>query len=152
MSYLDRVLQPDETVRYRSKVHWLIYWPAVLFLLVVIAGFVGSYKYPNSQIVMAAVMLVGAVGFFIFWVRGFIKRWTTEIAVTDRRVIFKEGLVARRTIEMNMDKIESVDVDQSVWGRLFDYGSVVIRGTGSSMEPLKQITSPIQFRNHVLVR
>ena len=77
MSYLDRVLQPDETIRYRSKVHWLVYWPAALFLLVVIAGFAGYNAYATEQIVMVAVMLVGAVGFVIFWIRGFTRRWTT---------------------------------------------------------------------------
>jgi len=152
MSYLARVLQPDETVRYRGKIHWLVYWPAGLFLLVVIAGLYGYLTYAEHQTIAIAAMLLGAAGFLAGWLRGFIKRWSTEIAVTNRRVIFKEGLVARRTFEMNMDKIESVDVLQSVWGRIFGYGTIIVRGVGSGMEPLKGISAPIEFRNNVLVR
>jgi uncharacterized membrane protein YdbT with pleckstrin-like domain len=152
MSYLDRVLQPDEKVRYRAKIHWLVYWPAVLCLLVVIAGLYAYLMYPDQQTVAIAVTLVGAVGFAIGWLRGFIKRWSTEMAITNRRVIFKEGLVARRTFEMNMDKIESVDVLQSIWGRIFGYGTIIVRGVGSGMEPLKGISAPIEFRNQVLAR
>ena len=152
MSYLARVLQPDETVRYRGKIHWLVYWPAALFLLVVIAGLYGYVTYAEHQTIAIAAMLLGAAGFLAGWLRGFIKRWSTEIAVTNRRVIFKEGLVARRTFEMNMDKIESVDVLQSVWGRIFGYGTIIVRGVGSGMEPLKGISAPIEFRNNVLVR
>lgn len=152
MSYLDRVLQPGETIRYRSKIHWLIYWPAALFLLLAIVGLAGWINYPEYEIVALAVMLIGAGGFVLAWLIAFVKRWTTEIAVTDRRVIYKVGLVARRTMEMNMDKIESVDVDQSVIGRILDYGTVVIRGTGAGMSPLKNIDGPIELRNHVLVR
>jgi uncharacterized membrane protein YdbT with pleckstrin-like domain len=55
-------------------------------------------------------------------------------------------------MEMNMDKVESVDVDQSVFGRIFGYGDIVVRGTGSGLEPLKGIDSPIEFRNHVTAR
>ena len=74
---------------------------------------------------------------------------TTEIAVTNRRVIYKTGLVSRRTVEMNMDKVESVDVTQDIFGRIFDYGTVLIRGTGASLEPLSTIASPLALRNAI---
>ena len=67
-------------------------------------------------------------------------------------MIYKTGLMRRHSIEINMDKVESVDVDQSLLGRLFGYGSITIRGTGESIEPLWGIAHPIEFRNHVLVR
>ena len=152
MSYLDRVLQPDETVIHRGKIHWLVYWPAVLFLLIALIGLFGYVSFPDQATVMIAAILVGAIGFVLAWLIGFLKRWSTEIAVTNRRVIFKEGLVARRTFEMNMDKIESVDVDQSIAGRIFNYGTVTVRGVGSGSEPLKKISSPLELRNRVLVR
>ena len=152
MSYLDRVLQPDETVLHRGNIHWLVYWPAAVFLLIALAGLYGYLMYPEQQTVAIAVTLVGAVGLVIAWLVGFLKRWSTEIAVTNRRVIFKEGLIARRTFEMNMDKIESVDVDQSIPGRIFNYGTVTVRGVGSGSEPLKRISSPLELRNRVLVR
>ena len=98
MSYLDRVLQPDEKVRYRAKIHWLVYWPAVLCLLVMIAGLYAYLMYPDQQTVAIAVTLVGAVGFAFGWLRGFIKRWSTEMAVTNRRVIFNKVVADVRRV------------------------------------------------------
>ena len=69
--------------------------------------------------------------------------------MTDRRVVYKTGLIRRHTIEMNMDKVESVNVDQSILGRIFGYGTVDIRGTGGGLEPLRNIRDPLAFRNHV---
>jgi len=66
--------------------------------------------------------------------------------------VYKRGFIRRHTVEMNMDKVESVDVDQSVLGRIFDYGDIVIRGTGVGIEPLRGIDSPLAFRNAVTAR
>ena len=69
-----------------------------------------------------------------------------------RRIIYARGFIQRHTVEINMDKIESVDVDQSIMGRAFNYGDVTIRGTGQTFEPLRQIDRPIEFRNEVTAR
>jgi uncharacterized membrane protein YdbT with pleckstrin-like domain len=81
--------------------------------------------------------------------RAFIRRATTELAVTDHRVIYKSGLLSRHTIEMNRDKVESVDVDQSLLGRILGYGTVIVRGTGGSLEPIRNIGDPLRFRTHI---
>ena len=72
--------------------------------------------------------------------------------VTDRRVIYAHGFIQRHTVEVHMDKIESVDVDQSVMGRILDYGDVTIRGTGTTLEPIREVDRPIAFRNEVTAR
>ena len=79
-------------------------------------------------------------------------RWMTEIVVTDPRVIYAHGFILRHSVEVHMDKIESVDVDQSILGRMFDYGDVTIRGTGSTMEPFRAVDRHIAFRNEVTAR
>jgi len=84
--------------------------------------------------------------------RAWFIRWMTEIVVTDRRVIYAHGFIQRHSVEVHMDKIESVDVDQGMLGRVFDYGDVTIRGTGSTMEPLRAVDRPIDFRNEVTAR
>jgi uncharacterized membrane protein YdbT with pleckstrin-like domain len=85
-------------------------------------------------------------------VPAWLRRFAPEVAVTDRRVIYKTGLIQRHTIEINIDKIESADVDQSILGRIFGFGSITIRGTGEGVEPLRNIAQPLQLRNAVLVR
>jgi uncharacterized membrane protein YdbT with pleckstrin-like domain len=77
--------------------------------------------------------------------------WITEFAITNIRVIYKRGFIARHTAEMNMDKVESVDVDQSVPGRILGYGTIHVLGTGQGIEHLHRIGSPIQLRNAIVM-
>jgi uncharacterized membrane protein YdbT with pleckstrin-like domain len=94
----------------------------------------------------AIVLALAAIGAFL---PAWFRRWTTEIAVTDRRIILKRGFIRRHTVEMNMQKVESVDVDQTLVGRLFNYGSVTIRGTGTSFERLRMVDAPLKLRSTV---
>ncbi len=155
MSYLQRILQPGETLRFVGRLHWIVYLPGlVLFAIAVVlaAAIVAAKQFgnfvPYLLIALDLVMLASLLALLAAAVR----RWTTEIAVTDRRVIFKRGLIRRHTIEMNMDKVETVDVDQSLAGRLLGYGDIVVRGTGSSIEPFRKIAAPLDFRNQVTAR
>jgi uncharacterized membrane protein YdbT with pleckstrin-like domain len=78
-----------------------------------------------------------------------IRRVTTELAVTDRRVIYKTGVFQRHSMEMNVSKVETVGVNQSILGRILGYGTVVVRGTGGSFEPIPYIGDPLNFRSHI---
>jgi uncharacterized membrane protein YdbT with pleckstrin-like domain len=75
-----------------------------------------------------------------------IKRATDEFVITNKRVIVKTGLISRKTLEMNLSKIESVNVDQSVFGRIFGYGTIGIIGTGGTREVFSMIANPMEFR------
>ena len=97
---------------------------------------------------VAAAVLFGVLA-LASWARAAIRRATTELAITDRRVIYKSGLLSRHTLEMNRSKVESVDVDQSILGRVFSFGTIVVRGTGGSLEPIRLISDPLTFRSHI---
>jgi uncharacterized membrane protein YdbT with pleckstrin-like domain len=84
--------------------------------------------------------------------KAWFHRWTTETDVTDRRVVHKTGFIKRRTFEMALDKIESVDVSQSILGRLLNYGDVTILGVGEGKETISAIASPLAFRNSITAR
>ena len=149
MSYVQSVLQPGEQVRHTAKLHWIMYWPGLLFLLAAIAAFVLAYSATRGGTLwtyLAGVLAVVALGFLF---REWFVQWTTEIAVTDRRIIYKEGFIRRSTVEMHMDKVESVDVEQTIMGRLLDYGTVTVKGVGTGFEPLKMIAAPLDLRNHI---
>src|ERR1700730_12409734 len=81
-----------------------------------------------------------------------VHRWTTETDVTNMRVVHKTGFIKRRTFEMSLDKVESVDVNQTILGRLLNYGSVTVRGVGEGSETIETIASPLDFRNHITAR
>lgn len=149
-SYVSEVLQPGETVRYDGTLHWVIFLPGFIlavFGLVALLAITGMEGGGRSVLRTAAFVALG-LG-VLHLLSAWIKQWTTEIAITNRRVIYKTGLITRRTIEMNMDKIESVDVTQDIFGRLLNYGTVLIRGTGASLEPLSTIATPLALRNAI---
>ena len=146
MAYLNKVLEPDERVAYVAKLSRVAYIPGWVITAVGIILAIATMQYPIAFYASLLVVLVGLVWTVLIW----IKRTTTEIAVTDRRVILKTGLISRRTIEMNLTRIESVDVRQGIVGRLLDFGDVIIRGTGAGLEPIKGVDAPLEFRRRVL--
>jgi uncharacterized membrane protein YdbT with pleckstrin-like domain len=145
MSYLDQVLQPGEKILYRTTVSWTLFIPGIALLILAIIAYSAL---PSGLWANAALIIIGLPALFLL-ARAWFTRWTTEIAVTNSRVILKRGFIRRHTIEMNMDKVESVDVDQSLLGRIFNYGNITVRGTGSSFEPLRMIDHPLRFRSQV---
>jgi uncharacterized membrane protein YdbT with pleckstrin-like domain len=93
------------------------------------------------------IILLPAFGIgLILLIIAYIKYKTTELAITTRRVIVKFGFISRRTVELNINKVESIQVDQSVMGRILGYGTLVISGTGTSHAPIPGISNPIAFR------
>ena len=156
MGYAEQVLQPGESIKHRSKVHWIVYLPglASLVVAVVIFLFVAAANAIDSNLRLALLGLAAiiALGALFKLLRAWFKRWTTEIVVTDKRIIYKAGFIRRHTVEMNLDKVESVQVEQSVTGRLLDYGTLIIRGTGAGIEPILNVGSPLEFRSFVTAR
>jgi uncharacterized membrane protein YdbT with pleckstrin-like domain len=149
MAYIDRILEPGEEIRYRATISWTTYAPSILLALGALAAFIAAEAAPKMEAVgffVGVVLLLGATALFL---PAWLRRHSTEIAVTNRRVILKRGLIRRHTVEMNMQKVESVDVDQTLAGRLFDYGSITIRGTGSTFERLRMVDSPLRLRTTV---
>ena len=149
MSYLNSVLQPGEQVRHVANIHWIIYLPGLLALFVGVLALLMALAAQETRAlwqILAAMLLVGACAMLL---SAWFRRWTTEIAVTNRRIIYKRGFIRRHTSEMNMDKVASVDVVQSVVGRLFNYGTITVQAAGQNLEAIPTIDAPIEFRNHV---
>jgi len=148
MSYVQRVLQSGEKVRHVSSIHWIVYWPGAAVALLTVVAFwfsetrhlTGFWRYSAYAFLLVAVVLL---------VQEWLQWWVTEIAVTNRRVIYKTGLIQRQTNEMNMDKVESVQINQSILGRMLDFGTVTILGTGEGFETLRTIASPMELRNSI---
>jgi hypothetical protein len=151
MSYVQTVIKPDERILATGHMHWIVYARGALVLvvaLIVLLLPVAEGIAPLLRIVGWLLALLGLVPLVQAW----FQKGTTEIAVTNLRVIQKRGFIRRVTGEMNMDKVESVIVDQTLFGRLFDYGSIVVRGTGSGIEGLHFIARPIELRSAIVVR
>jgi len=151
MDYETQVLRPDETVKAVGTLHWSVYAQG-LMALAAADGLV------FSAVRMAAgshrdATLRGAILAFVLALVLLVVTWLrcrgTEIVVTDKRVLYKHGIVTRHTVEMNLSKVESIDVEQGVIGRMLNFGTVLIRGTGETLEPLRQVVAPLALRNAI---
>ena len=156
MGYIENNLVPGETLAYRTGCHWVVmFWP---LLGGAVLGFVGFAFFAGGlmatrnggryegAMVWGALALLGAVALIA---SGVIRRLATEVAVSNRRVLIKTGLLSRRSIEVLLPKVESIGVDESFLGRILGYGSVIVRGTGGTFETFAQIAHPNELRRQV---
>ena len=152
--YIDEILQPGEKVLYSTNAHWFFFLPAIAGWVVAIVFVVLSYLVPAGApaLLCLSMAAISAVIALYKTVTAWFHRWTTETDVTNLRVIHKTGFITRQTFEMSLDKVESVDVNQSILGRLFDYGDVTIMGVGEGKENITTIASPLAFRNSITAR
>ena len=92
------------------------------------------------------IIFVSLRAIFTLWIAPLIAWYTSEFVITNKRIIIKVGLISRRTLEMNLAKLESVNVDQSILGRILGYGTITVIGTGGTREPFYHISKPLDFR------
>ena len=103
----------------------------------------GRYE---GAMVWGALALLGAIALIA---SGIVRRLATEVAVSNKRVLIKRGLFSRRSIEVLLPKVESIGVDESFFGRMLGYGTVIVRGTGGTFESFDKIAHPNDLRRHL---
>jgi len=158
LSYAEKHLIAGETVQYETRLHWIVMVGHTLIAAVLALVGLGLLLTPWSSVkggeaslaaplrwAGAACLLVAAIFFGI----GFVRRSATEMAVTNKRVIVKSGIIDRRTIELLLPRIESIAVEEPALGRVLGYGTVIVRGTGGTPEVFPQIARPLEFREQV---
>src|SRR5215469_4635753 len=152
--YIDEILQPGEKVLYSTNAHWMFYLPSIAAWLVAVVLFILARATTIEGVILLCLTLSAVVALVaLYWTaRAWFHRWTTETDVTNMRVVHKTGFIKRRTFEMALDKVESVDVNQSIMGRLFNYGDVTIMGVGEGKETIRTIAAPLEFRSHITAR
>tara|TARA_B100000700_G_scaffold133486_1_gene149083 strand:- start:7209 stop:7715 length:507 start_codon:yes stop_codon:yes gene_type:complete len=153
MSYVSRTLGTGETIEYEVEFHWLWTFSAYFFLVLFGGtGIIGSfllYTEEQTQNAIEVIMSVGAVGLavgLIIFLYMMIKKWTTERVLTNLRFIQKKGWIIRKTEEIRIDRMEEVNLNQSILGRIFDYGDVRISGMGVGHIFLKMIDDPLGYQ------
>jgi len=153
--YIDEILQPGEKVLYSTNAHWIFYLPAIgawaVVAILLILSAVATVTPALVLVCWAAATVVAVVALYLTF-KAWFHRWTTETDVTNMRVVHKTGFIKRRTFEMALDKIESVDVDQSILGRMLNYGDVTINGVGEGRQTIPTIASPLAFRSAITTK
>ena len=157
MRYIEASLVPGETVVYQTRLHWIVMLRHILLGALLLAGSGALLSYllhqPRSGNTSehlteggAAALLVGGI---VAIFAGVVRRNATEMAVSTRRVVIKQGLVNRKTIELLLNKIETIEVSEPMIGRMLGYGSITMIGTGGTSEPFHKIAHPLRFRGEV---
>lgn len=139
MSFIEENLIDGEKVSYQGKLHWIVlFWP-IFWLVVTICVFaVVGDQYYLGKFCILAVLITGASPLFRFA--------TSEYGITNKRVIVKTGIFSIDSTEVMINKIEDVQVHQGFLGWIVGYGSITIVGTGGTKDPLTMISSPLEFR------
>jgi len=152
--YIDEILQPGEKVLYSTNAHWIFFLPAIIGWILAGAFLVASGFVPAgpSALICLSLAAIAALAALYKTVTAWFHRFTTETDVTNFRVVHKTGFVKRQTFEMSVDKVESVDVNQSILGRIFNYGDVTVLGVGEGGKTLAMIAAPLSFRNAITAR
>jgi len=140
LSYVDNNLIPNESVVFRTRLHWIIFgWP-ILFLIVTAVVFYFGFIH-SGEVLLAITFILFLAKYFVYI--------ASEFAVTNKRVIVKVGVMQRRTLELLLTKVEAISVTQSILGQMFGCGTIVVTGTGGTKEPFDNISSPLEFRRAV---
>lgn len=150
MSFIEDNLSSDEHLVYQANVSWFVYLNSLIwFSLAVAVYIIGRFELSiSSPAVFIASLFVGLIGLMKFS-DAFMQQTCTEIGITNKRMIAKFGFVARTTLEIPLNRIESVSIDQSVIERITCCGTVAVHGTGQTMSPVRYIDSPVEFRNEL---
>jgi uncharacterized membrane protein YdbT with pleckstrin-like domain len=127
--YIEQILTDGERVVFDARVSLWSQWKPIAL-----------------GIVLLPVVGIGLV----FLLRAWLVYRTTELAITTKRIVSKTGIIRRSTMELRLDKIESIKVDQHIMGRLLNFGSITLAGTGGDKTPIECISAPLEFQRHFM--
>lgn len=142
MGYIEESLSSGEYLMYRTRLHWIVFfWPSVWLLVgLALLGKEGLYAIPGG----AAVIIGTVTG-----VKAVVRFASSEFGVTNKRVLAKVGWVRRRSFEILLSRVEGIIINQGLWGRIFDYGTVVVRGSGGSRSVFERVSMPLELRRRI---
>lgn len=141
MGYIDSNLTADERVVYRAQVHWIVFLGPILWFILGIVFFGQDNFKALGGLFIGFAVLHGIASSIVYL--------TSEFGVTTKRVLGKVGFIRRKSIEILLSKVESIEVDQGILGRLLDYGTIIVSGTGGSKTPFPKISAPLTCRKRI---
>lgn len=160
MSYVQKVLLPGEQVRYAASLHWVIYVQGLV--ITVLGGLLGfnsypivthlfgtNYAEPYGHILSGIALFITVVGVALL-LGAYVRQTSTELVLTDRRIIAKYGVVSRATFEIMANRITGANFDQTIAGRLLGFGTILVHGAGGEISPIDLVADPQSFHRALL--
>jgi len=138
MGFIDDNLMQGESVIHRTKIHWMIFfWPVAVAIIAGIFTNIEPSNFVTYFFVVLAIFLL---------LRAIVTYTTSEFGITNKRVLIKTGFIQRSSHEILLSKIEAIKVNQGVLGRMFNFGTIAVTGTGGTQDPFNNIVGPLEFR------
>ncbi|SRR5579883_315901 len=143
MRTLDSSLLPDEKILFRTQKHYIVFLPAIMMTAI------AFYFVFNHAELVAKYAIFVEIAALLTWINNFLIYVTADFAVTDKRIIMKEGFFFRHTNEMRLMAIANASVDQSLLGQILNYGTVFIHTFGGDRDPFTLIARPNEFQKYL---
>ncbi len=158
--YLEREIKGNEKIIYSAELHWIVYHFGLT--TTIFGAFLGHYgsaiaaylidakhtEYISKPLTYAAMFIIFVGALHLFF--GFLRQISTELVITNRRVIAKYGFISTTTYELMLSKVEGANIDQTVLGRLLGYGTVMVKGTGGGISPIDHVADPYRFHRNLM--
>ncbi len=155
MGYVEKILLPDERIIYAATLHWIIYVQGLI--ITAFAGVVGYFSHPVlvlmfgervgaqfTKPISAVAMLIVLAGAALL-LGAYLRQTSTEIVITNKRLIAKYGIVSRATFEILVNRITGANFDQTVAGRILGFGTILVHGAGGEISPIDLVENPQLF-------
>lgn len=145
MSYVERTLGAHERVLFKTGYHWLVWFGAAMLIVPAIGLALAVYPFDRLDYGYLSLSLI-PLPFGVYY---FARAMLVEIVVTNERFAYKTGLIAFQTEEIGLDNIETIEIEQSILGRLLGYGTITVHGTGSERVRIRMVSDPVGLRRHI---
>lgn len=152
--YVEGSMSKDEIVQVKAKYHWLVwakFYVSLFFwgLIALVCAFVSlkMYSYDNENLAIIFLIMTLFILFYILWILFELK--LTEMACTNKRIIYKTGIISLKTEEIKVDKIEAIQIEQTFWGRILGYGDIIFSGTGTTKVKFCDVSNPWKIKSKI---
>jgi len=154
MSYIEKNLMDGEHIFYRTRLHKVVFTKAIIWFLFVVILFGLSRDAEFAAKLAGGRFLLFVAGFFLLIaiikaIESLVKYSSSEFGVTNQRVLLKTGFIRRRSLEVLLSKVEAIQVNQDILGRILGYGSIMVSGTGGTRDIFYKIANPLEFRKKI---
>ena len=139
MGYIEKNLIPEERIVYCAHLHWVVFIGPIIWVILVIFCLMAG----EAAAVVGVILIPIAI---IHGIASLISYKSSEFGITNKRVLAKAGFIRRNSMEVLLAKVEGIQVNQGILGRILDYGTIIISGTGGSQNPFHKISSPLELR------
>lgn len=159
-SYVGKILYDDEHVVHIASLHWIIFTPGLVLALAGAVLSLNSYSFSSLFLngtfaasagkIAAGIALALTILGFSLLLGAFIRQASTELVITEQRIIAKYGFISRSTYEIMVNRISGVNFDQTVMGRIFGYGTILVHGSGGDVSPFHGVADPRMFQQALI--